>query len=77
MLIPAVAASSIACTFEDAGRFLRLFVLSARVSPTSDRQNASRIDHNARTILKSTGVEGGGSLMVDVVGLGVRRRWNR
>lgn len=52
-------------------------VLSARISPTSDRHIARRIDHSARAMRRNMGVEGGGNLMNDVVGLGFLRRNDR
>ena len=49
----------------------RLFVLSARVSTTSEVQSESNIDHKPKSIRSNNGVVGGGNLTVDIVGLGL------
>jgi hypothetical protein len=49
-----------------------LLTLEALVSPTRLVQNDSNIDQNASTIRMSNGVDGGGSLIEDVVGFARR-----
>lgn len=46
----------------------------ALVSPTKLVQKESKIDHKASAMRSRSGVDGGGSLMLDVVGLTRRRR---
>ena len=49
-------------------RFLCRSTRTARVSPTRLRQNESRIDHIASATRSSSGVVGGGTLMLLLVG---------